>query len=158
MEWITAAVDVLLHLDSHLEALIAAYGPWVYAILFLIVFNIFPLLYSLGYSFTQFRASTNTAPVFVGLKNYQHMINDKLFWTSLVNTLIYTVMSVTIFMVFALGGKSCAIVKSTRGRPGRVATPLYRRQFGCLSCGPAHPIATGDRPRAATNRAGAGRR
>ena len=38
MEWITAAVDVLLHLDSHLEALIAAYGPWVYAILFLIVF------------------------------------------------------------------------------------------------------------------------
>lgn len=38
MEWITAAADILLHLDRHLEALIAAYGVWVYAILFLIVF------------------------------------------------------------------------------------------------------------------------
>ena len=28
-------------------------------IVFLIVFNIFPLIYSLGYSFTDFRASTN---------------------------------------------------------------------------------------------------
>ncbi|MBK8163148.1 MAG: DedA family protein [Gammaproteobacteria bacterium] len=38
MELITAAVDVLLHLDRHLEALIAAYGMWVYVILFLIIF------------------------------------------------------------------------------------------------------------------------
>lgn len=38
MELITAAVDILLHLDRHLEALIAGYGVWVYAILFLIVF------------------------------------------------------------------------------------------------------------------------
>ena len=28
-------------------------------IAFLIIFNIFPLIYSLGYSFTDFRASTN---------------------------------------------------------------------------------------------------
>lgn len=38
MELVTAAVDVLLHLDRHLEALIAAYGAWVYVILFLIIF------------------------------------------------------------------------------------------------------------------------
>jgi ABC-type sugar transport system permease subunit len=39
-------------------------------ILFLIVFNIFPLIYSLGYSFTDFRASTNAPANFVGLQNY----------------------------------------------------------------------------------------
>ena len=40
-------------------------------ILFLIIFNIFPLIYSLGYSFTDFRASTKTPANFVGLQNYR---------------------------------------------------------------------------------------
>jgi membrane-associated protein len=31
-------LDVFLHVDRHLTALVAAYGPWIYAILFLIVF------------------------------------------------------------------------------------------------------------------------
>ena len=31
-------MDFVLHLDVHLEALVAAYGPWVYGLLFLIVF------------------------------------------------------------------------------------------------------------------------
>jgi membrane-associated protein len=30
--------DILLHLDKHLAALVAQYGPWIYAILFFIVF------------------------------------------------------------------------------------------------------------------------
>lgn len=38
MEWLSYFVDFLLHLDRHLTALVDAYGPWVYAILFLIVF------------------------------------------------------------------------------------------------------------------------
>jgi membrane-associated protein len=38
MEWIIAAVDALLHLDRHLQVLIAAYGGWVYVLLFLIIF------------------------------------------------------------------------------------------------------------------------
>jgi membrane-associated protein len=38
MEWITAAMDALLHLDRHLETLIAAYGAWIYVLLFLIIF------------------------------------------------------------------------------------------------------------------------
>jgi membrane-associated protein len=31
-------IDFAMHLDTHLAELVAAYGPWVYAILFLIVF------------------------------------------------------------------------------------------------------------------------
>ena len=38
MEIISFLVDFILHVDRHLEAFVIAYGPWVYALLFLIVF------------------------------------------------------------------------------------------------------------------------
>lgn len=38
MELITQLIDFVLHIDAHLQALVAQYGPWIYAILFLIIF------------------------------------------------------------------------------------------------------------------------
>ncbi|HZW26634.1 MAG TPA: DedA family protein [Gallionella sp.] len=38
MELLTAFIDIVLHLDTHLLKLTAEYGMWVYAILFLIIF------------------------------------------------------------------------------------------------------------------------
>jgi membrane-associated protein len=38
MEFIGFLLDFILHVDKHLEAFVVAYGPWVYALLFLIVF------------------------------------------------------------------------------------------------------------------------
>ena len=38
MEIISFLVDFILHIDKHLEAFVAAYGVWVYGLLFLIVF------------------------------------------------------------------------------------------------------------------------
>lgn len=38
MELLTTFVDLMLHLDTHLAALVVQYGAWVYAILFAIVF------------------------------------------------------------------------------------------------------------------------
>jgi membrane-associated protein len=38
MEIISFLIDFILHVDKHLEAFVVAYGPWVYALLFLIVF------------------------------------------------------------------------------------------------------------------------
>ena len=38
MELIIAFFDFMLHLDRHLTELVANYGPWVYALLFLIIF------------------------------------------------------------------------------------------------------------------------
>jgi membrane-associated protein len=35
---VTAFFDIVLHLDRHLQWLVANYGPWIYAILFAIVF------------------------------------------------------------------------------------------------------------------------
>ncbi len=38
MELLATLFDIALHLDRHLQVLVASYGAWVYAILFLIVF------------------------------------------------------------------------------------------------------------------------
>jgi len=63
-------------------------------IIFLIVFNIFPLLYSLGYSFTDFRASTNAPANFVGLRNYRELLNDPFIWNNFTITAKYVIVSV----------------------------------------------------------------
>ncbi len=38
MELLAPLIDLVVHLDDHLQALVASYGAWVYLILFLIVF------------------------------------------------------------------------------------------------------------------------
>jgi len=38
MELVSWVIDLILHLDAHLVELLRDYGPWVYAILFIIVF------------------------------------------------------------------------------------------------------------------------
>ncbi|GAA5183632.1 DedA family protein [Niveibacterium umoris] len=38
MELLLPFIDIVLHLDKHLAVMVGQYGPWIYAILFLIVF------------------------------------------------------------------------------------------------------------------------
>ncbi len=63
-------------------------------IVFLIVFNIFPLIYSLGYSFTDFRASVNQPANFIGLDNYRELLNDVHIWNNFSVTAKYVLVSV----------------------------------------------------------------
>ena len=63
-------------------------------IAFLIVFNIFPLIYSLGYSFTDFRASSNAPAIFVGLQNYRDLLADDHVWNNFSVTARYVLLSV----------------------------------------------------------------
>lgn len=72
-------------------------------IVFLIVFNIFPLLYSLGYSFTDFRASSNDPANFVGLDNYRTLLADPNIWRNFTITAKYVVLSVTGQVVVGFG-------------------------------------------------------
>jgi multiple sugar transport system permease protein len=64
-------------------------------LIFLIVFNVFPLLYSLGYSFTDFKASSNEPANFVGLQNYRELLNDPAIWNNFVLTAKYVLISVS---------------------------------------------------------------
>ncbi len=63
-------------------------------IVFLIVFNVFPLVYSLGYSFTDYRASVSTEAEFIGLQNYRELLGDEGVWHSFKLTAYYTLISV----------------------------------------------------------------
>jgi multiple sugar transport system permease protein len=63
-------------------------------IAFLIIFNIFPLAYSLGYSFTDFRASVNAPANFVGLQNYRELLADPNIWRNFTVTAKYVLVSV----------------------------------------------------------------
>ena len=72
-------------------------------IAFLIIFNIFPLIWSLGYSFTDFRASTPDAPNFVGLANYRELLSDPYIWSNFTITAKYVIVSVTGQVIVGFG-------------------------------------------------------
>ena len=72
-------------------------------ILFLIIFNVFPLIYSLGYSFTDFRASVNEPVKFIGLANYRELLNDPRIWNNFWVTAKYVMVSVFGQMVIGFG-------------------------------------------------------
>ena len=64
------------------------------------VFLLYPMVASLYYSFCDY--SILTSPVFIGLENYDKLVQDDVFWLSLKNTLIYAGFSVPLGMVVSL--------------------------------------------------------
>jgi multiple sugar transport system permease protein len=71
------------------------------AILGIVVFQVGPLVTSLGLSFTNYDILTPTQ--FVGAQNYIHMFQDELLIKSAVNTLYVTLFGVPIGLIVALG-------------------------------------------------------
>lgn len=67
----------------------------------LLFFILGPVLASLALSFTTW--DLLSPPRWVGLRNYQEMLGDRLFWTALKNTVYFTVVSVPVTLVLALG-------------------------------------------------------
>jgi raffinose/stachyose/melibiose transport system permease protein len=70
----------------------------------LIVFTaliVYPLLYSLGYSFTDFAGFGD--PKFIGTGNYASLFKDVNFWSSLRNTLIILVLGVVVLVPASFG-------------------------------------------------------
>jgi multiple sugar transport system permease protein len=71
-------------------------------IAFLIIFNVFPLIYSLGYSFTDFRASMNEPANFVGLQNYRELLSDPNIWRNFTVTAKYVIVLVTTLLLLPM--------------------------------------------------------
>lgn len=64
--------------------------PYLFLLPAFVIFGaylIYPALYAFVMSFFDWGAAVET--VFVGFKNFTHMFSDKMFWTSIGNTLIY---------------------------------------------------------------------
>ena len=71
-------------------------GP---ALLVLLTFKIFPMLYALVMSFERYELKNLG---FIGLKNYVRVFHDASFWQSLGNTVWYVVISVPLTLIFSL--------------------------------------------------------
>ncbi len=66
------------------------------SLLLLIVFNFFPLFYSLYLSFTNYRATGNTAPVWLGIQNYANVLTDPALWNAFTTSGRYVLFSVAL--------------------------------------------------------------
>jgi multiple sugar transport system permease protein len=64
------------------------------AIGLLFVMNIFPLMWSFGLSFFNFRANRITPPTFTGLSNYERILTDETVWERLHTTALVVVLTV----------------------------------------------------------------
>lgn len=71
--------------------------PWIIGFL---GFQIYPLICSAFYGFTEFNAVKS--PKWVGAANYINLFKDKLFMKSLTNTLVYTAVMIPLFLALAL--------------------------------------------------------
>jgi len=100
-------------------------------IVFLIVFNIFPLLYSLGYSFTDFRASSSTPARFVGLQNYSELLADPNIWSNFTLTAKYVVMSVAGQVLVGFG--AALLLNRTIPAKGLLTTLLMLPMMMCMA-------------------------
>ena len=72
-------------------------APWIIGFL---AFTVYPIVYSLYLSFTNYSGFGDATAA--GLDNYKYMWNDTLFWKSLYNTLYYTALAVPIGVVVAI--------------------------------------------------------
>lgn len=77
-------------------------------IVFLIVFNVFPLIYSLGSSFTDYSANRPGVfwpwqAEFIGLRNYQELLTDDRTWSNFIITAKYVLVSVSGQMIIGFG-------------------------------------------------------
>jgi multiple sugar transport system permease protein len=69
------------------------------ALALLFLMNVFPLLWSFGLSFFNYKANRARAPTWVGLENYANVLSDPEIWDRLHNTIILVIMTVTTQMV-----------------------------------------------------------
>jgi len=69
----------------------------------LILMNIFPLFYSIYLSFTNYSVIGNKLPVWVGLQNYQQLLNNEQVWSYFAITGRYALASVLLQTVLGFG-------------------------------------------------------
>ncbi|HEX4840916.1 MAG TPA: sugar ABC transporter permease [bacterium] len=91
--------------------------PWVIGFL---AFTAGPMLISLFLSLT--RWDVLTPPIFVGLSNFQRLAQDPLFWKSLYNTMIYTILNVPLSLA---GSLSLALILNRRVRGVSIFRTLF---------------------------------
>jgi multiple sugar transport system permease protein len=68
-----------------------------------VLFFLGPMLYSFRISFFHWKIVHPDQSVFVGFQNYQHALSDPIFRRAILNTLVYTVITVSLKLFLGLG-------------------------------------------------------
>lgn len=63
----------------------------------------YPALQAFYLSFTQYEYDITQPPLWIGLENFQRLLTDRVFWKTLINTLIYLIGVVPILVIAPLG-------------------------------------------------------
>lgn len=87
-----------------------------------VLWMIYPLIYELYISFFEWNIMPGQASTFIGLENYQTILNDKNFWLALRNTVQYTAVTVAGQMILGLA-VSLLVHRVTVGR--RIFRAIY---------------------------------
>ena len=82
----------MIHLNKRLEKTMLVLP----AALFLILFSIYPLIFSFRLIFIKWFLNKPNPPTFIGLKNIQNVLLDTRFWNSLRVTLVILLIAVTV--------------------------------------------------------------
>src|SRR5690606_40829145 len=86
------------------------------AIIILAAVVLFPLALSLYSSFTPFRLTRpDSLFIFIGLRNYQRIMSDWVFWAAFICTVIFLTLALTLEMLLGLG-LALLITNSTYGQ------------------------------------------
>lgn len=78
------------------------FGSVLPALLVIVLFTIFPVIYAIRISFYQYVLTKPNSHPFIGLKNFQDVITSYYFKTSLINTAIYSLAAVIGVILFGL--------------------------------------------------------
>ena len=78
------------------------YGSVLPALIVIVLFTVFPVLYALRTSVFQYILTKPNSHPFVGLQNFQDVITSYYFQTALINTLLYTFFAVAGVLIFGL--------------------------------------------------------
>jgi multiple sugar transport system permease protein len=103
-------------------------SPWIVGFL---VFLVYPILSSGYMSLTEFSGFGDM--IFIGTTNFKQMFNDQLFWTSLYNTLYYTILAVPV-------GAIIAIILALAMNQKLVEIPIYRAALYLPSVLPVYAV------------------
>lgn len=90
-------------------------------LILLIAWNLFPLIYSLYLSFTDYSAVANSAPEWIGLQNYIDILTDPQMWKYFATTGRYALVTVGLQTLF---GFALAVLVRERFRGSGLVTTL----------------------------------
>lgn len=73
------------------------------AVIFILAMMAFPLVFTFGVSLTDWAMTTGGEPQFIGLKNYQALLQDSRFYNAVWLTIYFTVLAVSVETILGVG-------------------------------------------------------